>query len=109
MFRRGSIHWIACLVVLLILAGGERGAPHAEGQATAAVATPAATLTFGPGPFNLQPITGLAELSGYQATLNVDFTGNESGQPNPWTQTLTLLVRGKPSARALTAIFTGQA
>ncbi len=112
LFRRSLLGWLAPILVLAILASGQGAAPSAATQATAAAtgqaATPAA-VTFGPGTFNLQPSTGLTDLSGYQAALQVDFKGNEGGKPNPWTETLTLLVQGKPSARALTATFKGNA
>ncbi len=113
MIRRVHVGWIAILIVLLILAGAPGATPQAAGQATAAAtasaATPATQDTFGPGSFNLQPATGLADLSGYQATLSIDFKGNEGGKSNPWTETFQLLVRGKPLARALTATFKGSA
>jgi hypothetical protein len=108
MFRRNAVRGTVGLVVLMMLAGGSRTAPQANGQATTA-ATPAAELTFGPGSFNLQPTMGLADLSGYQSTLKIDFNGNEDGQPNFWTETMAILSRGKPSARALTATFKGKA
>jgi len=112
MTHRNYLSWIATVLVLVILASGTALAPHAAEQATAVAtdspATPAAT-TFGPGSFNLQPSTGLADLKGYQATLNIDFKGNMGGQPNPWSETLAILVRGKPTARALTATYKGKA
>src|SRR5438067_12869662 len=108
MIRRDFIRWIAVLIVLAILIGGQRAVPQAAGQATAA-ATPAATMSVGPGSFSLEPRTGLADLSGYQATLRVDFKGKEGGQASQWTETLELLASGKPAARALTATFKGKA
>ncbi len=113
MSRRTYTCWIAPLIVLAILVVGPRVAPQAAGQATAtataSAANPVGKRTFGPGSFNLQPATGLADLSGYQATLTMDFKGNEDGKSNPWTETFDLLVGGKPSARALTATFKGNA
>ena len=111
MLGRNLISWLAALIVLTMLAGGQRVAPQAASQVTAAptAAGTVAPLTFGPGSFNLPPSVGLAGLSDYQATLKVEFNGNEAGNPNPWTQTLNIIVNGKPPARALTATFTGSA
>ncbi len=109
MIRRRYISWIVPLLILVILAGGAGVASQAAGQATAArteaVGTPVAAPTFGPGSFNLDPTSGLTDLSSYQAMLKVDF----QGKPNPWTETLTLLASGKPSVRALTAMYKGNA
>jgi hypothetical protein len=111
--HQSHLRWIAPLIVLAILAGGPGAAPQAAGQATAApttsVATDAIEVTFGPGSFNLQLLTGLADLSGYQATLRVDFKGKEGGNSSTWSETLELLVRRKPSARVLKATFKGNA
>jgi hypothetical protein len=113
MFHKGIIRWIASLIVLAVLAGGQWAVPQAAQQATAALTAaataPADAITFGPGPFKLQPLTGLAGLNDYQATLNVDFKGNQDGKSNPWTATFELRVRGKPSARTLTSTFKGNA
>jgi hypothetical protein len=112
MIRRGYIHWIATLIVLAVVGGGSSTVPQAAGQATATATASAAmpaVITFGPGSFILRRASGLGDLGGYQATLKVDFNGNEGGKPNPWTETFELLVRGKPSARALTATFKGKA
>ncbi len=111
MIRRSYISWIIPFLMLAMLAGGSGAASQADEQATPAptegVGTPAATLTFGPGSFNLDPATGLAALSGYQATLKIDFQGNTGGKPNPWTETFSLLANAKPPARALTVTVKG--
>src|SRR5260221_1856412 len=113
MMHQDRIRWIVPLIVLAILASGAGAVRQAAGQATAAptasVGTAAVDVTFGPGSFNLKPLTGLVDLSGYQASLRVDFKGNEAGKSSTWTETLALVVRGKPSARALTATFKGNA
>jgi hypothetical protein len=113
MLHQDRIRWIAPLIMLAILAIGAGAVRQADGQATAAptasVPTDAIEVTFGPGPFKLQPLTGLADLSGYQASLRVDFKGKEGGKASTWTETLALVVRGKPSARVLTATFKGNA
>src|SRR6478672_4710596 len=107
MLHQGRIRWIVPLIVLAILASGSAAVRQAGGQATAAptaavgteaVGTEAVDVTFGPGSFNLQPLTGLADLSGYQASLRVDFKGKEGGKSSTWTETLALVVRSKPSA-----------
>ena len=113
MICRSYRYWLAPLIVLATFAGAPAHLPQAAGLATAAptaaVETPAAAPTYGPGSFNLQPTADLTDLSGYQATLKVGFKGNEGSQVSQWTETLTLLANGKPSARALTATFTGKA
>ncbi len=111
MTRRLYLSWIVPLLVLVILGSGAGVAPHAAEQATTATASAGtlAAITFGPGAFNLQPSTGLADLKGYRATLSIDFKGNTGGQSNPWSEKLEILVQGKPSARALTATFKGKA
>jgi hypothetical protein len=113
MFRRSYIYWTAPFLALMLLFGGSGAAPQAAAQATPAATASgniaAESLTFGPGSFNLQRTAGLAELSGYQASLRVDFKGKEGGQASPWTETFDLLASGKPAARALTATFKGKA
>jgi hypothetical protein len=113
MIPRRYLFWIVLLIVFVILAGMPGATPQAAGQVTAAptaaATTSAITITFGPGSFNLQPTAGLADLSGYQATFNLDFKGKEGGQDNPWTEKLVLLANAKPAVRALTATFKGKA
>src|SRR5258708_39817396 len=97
MIRRVVDIWLAPLLVVAILAGGSRTAPLAAGQATQAltapVETPAATadaITFGPGSFDVYPLIGLPDLSRYQATLKLSFTGKQAGRTSQRTEVLTL-------------------
>jgi hypothetical protein len=113
MTPRRYLFWIAVVIVFALLASVPAAAPQAAGQATAAptasVGTPADVITFGPGSFNLRPVSGLADLSSYQATLSIDFKGKEGGQASQWTEKFVLLASSKPAVRALTATFKGKA
>lgn len=112
MVPRRCVFCVALLIAFTLLAGAPGTAPQAARQATAAATDSAATpvvITFGPGSFNLQPASSLADLSGYQAALSLDFNGKEDGKASQWTETLVLLATAKPPARALTAKFKGKA
>jgi hypothetical protein len=113
MFQRSYIYWIVLLMVLALLSGRLGAEPYIAAQATptatASGDVSAESLAFGTGSFNLQRTAGLADLSGYQASLRVDFKGKEGGQASQWTETFDLVASSNPAARALTATFKGKA
>jgi hypothetical protein len=60
-------------------------------------------LTFGPGSFNLTELgVGLADLSGYKATLTLSFAGSQDGKNQQWSKTYVMLTTKEPAARQLT-------
>ncbi len=73
---------------------------------TAASAQPA--VIFGPGSFNFtKSAAGLAELSGYEATLTLSFNGTLDAHSHKWSKTYVMLTTTKPAARQLTIAKTG--
>jgi hypothetical protein len=85
--------------------------PPSPASATATPAAPAEpTVVFGSGPFNWpQPAAGLAELSGYTATLSLSFDGTQAGQASKWSKTYVMVVSRAPAARLLTITKAGDA
>jgi hypothetical protein len=61
----------------------------------------------GPGDFALDPLAGLADRP-YTAALSVAFAGTQAGQPVQWTDTMELITRLDPPARALTVMTEGE-
>jgi hypothetical protein len=60
-------------------------------------------IVFGSGPFDLMdPAVGLANLSSYQATLTISFTGTQAGQPSQDSHTYVMLTNRESSARQIT-------
>jgi hypothetical protein len=65
-------------------------------------------VAFGPGSFNLtEPRVGLADLSGYKATLTLSFDGSSAGKSEQWSKTYVMLTSKEPAARQLTIEKTG--
>ena len=91
-------------LILFLLLGTGCGQP-ASNQSTPKAPEESAPseITFGPGPFDLpNPAVGLAELSGYRATLILSFDGTRGGQPEQWTRTYEMRTSQNPAARQLT-------
>lgn len=82
-------------------------ATPAPTQSPAAVGG-AVTVAFGAGPFDITDTArGLADLSGYKATLTLSFDGTQAGQAKKWSTTYVMLTRQVPPARQLTVAKTG--
>jgi len=88
------LHWkcSAALIILLLAActPPPPGPDDAGGE-----------ITFGLGPFDLvDPAAGLADLSGYRATLTISFDGMRDGLAEQWTRSYEVLARQEdPPAR----------
>src|SRR5688572_12567562 len=93
---------ITVVLFLLIAAGCGQPATNQSTSQTPEASTPS-EITFGPGSFDLpDPAAGLAELSGYRATLILSFDGTRDGQPDQWTRTYEMRTSQNPPARQLT-------
>jgi hypothetical protein len=67
-----------------------------------------ANVDFGTGPISFPDTkAGLTNLSSYKATLTLTFDGTETGQPQQWSKTYTMLAAKDPAARQLTIEKTG--
>ena len=65
-------------------------------------------LVLGPGTYISGDMkAGLAELSGYKATLIMSFDGTRDNQPSRWSKTYVMLTTKEPAARQLTLEKTG--
>jgi hypothetical protein len=63
---------------------------------------------FGPGSFRLMdPTVGLSDLSSYQATLSLSFSGTQGGQSNQWSHTYVMLASQDNTAHQITIESTG--
>src|ERR1700687_3696380 len=64
---------------------------------TANGATAQAAVVFGPGPLILtDTAAGLADLSGYTATLTYSFDGTRAGKTEQWSKTYVMLTTKAP-------------
>jgi hypothetical protein len=76
---------------------------HTPGASNQQEITIERDIKYGPGPFELpDPKVGLAELSGYTATLTMMFEGTRDGNTEKWSKTYTMLAAQDPPARQWT-------
>jgi hypothetical protein len=67
-------------------------------------------VAYGSGPFVLPDARiGIADLTGYKATLTISFDGTRAGASEKWTKTYTMLASQEPAARQLTVETNGEA
>lgn len=117
-FRR---RWVAVLLAVGLLAACQpnEGQPQVSsvGTSTTSAAPTSSTpttsllqgdLTLGPGPFLLtDPRIGLAGLSSYTATLNIEFDGTSEGQAHRWSSSYVMRHNADLPASVVTIVTSG--
>lgn len=102
--------WALLLLPLLVSLACQSLAPS-PAEATQSPEEPVSAevnVDFGPGPFDFpNPTAGLADLSGYKATVILSFDGTVAGSASKWTKTYVMLTTKEPSIRQLTVEKTG--
>jgi hypothetical protein len=106
--------WNAVLVGLIIFiasacqATGQTPATSSEDLGTEEIVGQDIELVLGPGTFFLDdPRVGLADLSGYTATLTRSFEGSVSGESQQWSETYVLLRDNGSAASQLSYSISG--
>jgi len=79
------------------------GTPPAVAPPTASSSPTETPASRGPGSFDLaDPSAGLSSLTSYHASLQMQFTGTQDGQPASWARRLSMAVAQQPAARLWT-------
>ncbi len=101
-FRRtaGILLVLSLLSVLTACSTPAGGAPTESTAQDAQGQTTRKNIALGSGSFNYSdPKAGLAELSGYTATLSISFEGTRAGNPAKWSQVYTMQATKDPPAK----------
>lgn len=111
LFRLGIL-WMAGSIACSLFAGGlpSRPTPVSTLGSSPGEVSVERNVAYGSGPFVLPDATiGIADLTGYKATLTISFDGTRAGASEKWTKTYTMLASREPAARQLTIETTGEA